>query len=305
MPTRQLQSKHVCRRLLSRLLLAGGWPKKNKVWEVQRVEEWKRVMWLGRGAYGNVSMTVALQGGFYFTVKSAPRDTAAEIDLQNERMVLQHDMAEAPNIIRCLGWTDSDMDDYGVPLYSVFLEYMHGDSLQQLVNSRGGRLFEEETHVYTRAIVRALLYIHSRGIVHCDVKCANVLLKSTREVKERAVKLADLGFPSRFSGRRLQEGIHQQAPTARDVKARGTWSHMAPELWASGFYTPASQLPPADIWSLGCTVVSMLQGKPPWGNAVHEPLVVTSLLPTNLPADCQDFINQCLHPSPASRWTSQ
>ncbi|MCO5564675.1 hypothetical protein L7F22_018342 [Adiantum nelumboides] len=204
-------------------------------------------MWLGRGAYGNVSMTVALRDSFYFAVRSAPRDTAAEIDLQNERMVLQHDMAEAPNVIRCLGWTDSDMDDSSVPLYNVFLEYMRGGSLQQLVNSRDGRLSEEETCVYTRTVVRAIVYMHSRGIVHCDVKCANVLLESTREVKESAVKLADLGFPSRFSGRRLQEGIHQQSPTARDVKARGTWSHMAPELWASGFYTPASQLPPADI----------------------------------------------------------
>ncbi|MCO5560301.1 hypothetical protein L7F22_013913 [Adiantum nelumboides] len=92
-------------------------------------------------------MTVALRDGFYFVVRSAPRDTIAEIDLQNERMVLQHYMAKAPNVIRCLGWTDSDMDDSGVPLYSVFLEYMRGGSLQQLVNSRGGRLSEEETRV--------------------------------------------------------------------------------------------------------------------------------------------------------------
>ncbi|MCO5564671.1 hypothetical protein L7F22_018338 [Adiantum nelumboides] len=215
MPTRQLQSKDVCGTLLSRLLLAADWPKKNKVREVQRDEGWKLVMWLGRGAYGNVSMTVALRDGFYFAVRSAPRDTAAEIDLQNERMVLQHYMAEAPNVIRCLGWTDSDMDDSGVPLYSVFLEYMHGGSLQQLVNSRGGRLSEEETRVYTRVVVRALVYMHSRGIVHCDVKCANVLLESTREVKESEVKLARerifrpeaaRGHPSASSDRSRCEG---------------------------------------------------------------------------------------------------
>lgn len=278
-----------------------GW-KVAKLREVGMDEEWTREMTVGQGGSGSVSLAVASRDGFRFAVKSAPINTAAECDIHNEKALLL-DLCGAPNVIRCLGWADTDQDQEGHPTCSIFLEYMRGGSVQDLIFTRGC-LSEDNARVYTRAVVRALDYMHSHGVVHCDVKCANVLLETTREVKERVVRLADLGFGKRMS---------QELDGARS-RNRGTWSHMAPELWelAANTGRPRTtanpQLPASDIWSLGCAVVSMLQGYPPWGSGCEAFTRQTSgarpLLPTNISPACHDFIVKCLQRDPSSRWTS-
>ena len=90
-------------------------------------------------------------------------------------------------------------------------------------------------------VLHGLLYLHEQGVIHRDIKGANILT-----TKEGLVKLADFGVATRATG--LDE-----------ASVVGTPYWMAPEVMELSGATTAS-----DIWSLGCTVIELLDGKPPY-----------------------------------------
>lgn len=97
-------------------------------------------------------------------------------------------------------------------------------------------------------VLHGLLYLHEQGVIHRDIKGANILT-----TKEGLVKLADFGVASRTTG--LSES-----------SVVGTPYWMAPEVIELSGATTAS-----DIWSLGCTVIELLEGKPPYYNLQPMP----------------------------------
>lgn len=97
-------------------------------------------------------------------------------------------------------------------------------------------------------VLHGLLYLHEQGVIHRDIKGANILT-----TKEGLVKLADFGVASRTTG--LSES-----------SVVGTPYWMAPEVIELSGATTAS-----DIWSLGCTVIELLEGKPPYHNLAPMP----------------------------------
>lgn len=97
-------------------------------------------------------------------------------------------------------------------------------------------------------VLQGLLYLHEQGVVHRDIKGANILT-----TKQGLVKLADFGVASRTTG------LHESSVV-------GTPYWMAPEVIELSGASTAS-----DIWSLGCTVIELLDGKPPYAEN-HTPL---------------------------------
>lgn len=97
-------------------------------------------------------------------------------------------------------------------------------------------------------VLHGILYLHEQGVIHRDIKGANILT-----TKEGLVKLADFGVASRTTG--LSES-----------SVVGTPYWMAPEVIELSGATTAS-----DIWSLGCTVIELLEGKPPYHNLQPMP----------------------------------
>ena len=91
-------------------------------------------------------------------------------------------------------------------------------------------------------VLNGLLYLHEQGVIHRDIKRANILT-----TKEGLVKLADFGVATR-----KDNGLHESSVV-------GTPYWMAPEVIELAGATTAS-----DIWSLGCTVIELLDGKPPY-----------------------------------------
>jgi len=73
------------------------------------------------------------------------------------------------------------------------LEYISGGSLRQLLN-RIGKLDENVVRVYTRQILEGLDYLHENGIIHRDIKCANLLLDPSG-----IIKLTDFGTSKQIS----------------------------------------------------------------------------------------------------------
>ena len=120
--------------------------------------------------------------------------------------------------------------------------YAENGSLGQILKAFG-KLNERLVASYVVKILEGLHYLHTSDVVHCDLKAANILT-----TKNGNVKLSDFGVSLNL--RAMEREI-------KDVAGTPNW--MAPEvIELKGASTKA------DIWSLGCTVIELLTGRPPY-----------------------------------------
>ncbi|KAF9557533.1 Pkinase-domain-containing protein [Agrocybe pediades] len=130
---------------------------------------------------------------------------------------------------------------------TVVMDYMNGGDLSKYL-LKEGILDEPRAKDISFQIFGALAYIHSRGIVHADVKPQNIVL--TRDAPP-TVKLCDFGLSGAVcSHQRIQQ-------------CRGTEPYMAPEVLDTVLYQGFNVK--ADCWSMGVTMFSMLSGKSIYG----------------------------------------
>jgi len=100
---------------------------------------------------------------------------------ENEISVLQK--LKHPNIVQY-------KDYFSTKKYmNIVLEYVEGGSLQSLIKQKNITVTEDLLNKYIKQVLEGLDYIHSQGIVHRDIKAANLLY-----TKDAVVKLADFGF---------------------------------------------------------------------------------------------------------------
>lgn len=108
--------------------------------------------------------------------------------------------------------------------------------------------------------MEGLKYLHKKDIVHRDLKCANVLVNT-----EGQVKLSDFGSSTKLQSIRVscsgdESDLSENVETLlneREIKGSPYW--MAPEVVKG-----EGAGKPSDVWSLGCCIIEMLSGKPPW-----------------------------------------
>ena len=100
-------------------------------------------------------------------------------------------------------------------------------------------------------VLEGLDYLHHNGIVHCNLKAANIFMTQSGEVK-----LSDFGI-SLYLRAIDSEGV-STVPCVPNCQ----WA--APEVIELGPVSTKS-----DIWSLGCTVIQLLTGRPPYGDLVN------------------------------------
>ncbi|KAK9057791.1 hypothetical protein SSX86_022629 [Deinandra increscens subsp. villosa] len=158
----------------------------------------------------------------------------------------------------------------------IFLELVTKGSLAKLY--RNYCLRDSQVSAYTRQILRGLNYLHKRNVVHRDIKCANILVDATGSVKladfglAKATKLNDInsfkGTPywmapevsplslNIYQFHILSEGDH----VILFMFFCLTVDHQVVNLKYGGYGLPA------DIWSLGCTVLEMLTRKIPYSH---------------------------------------
>lgn len=114
------------------------------------------------------------------------------------------------------------------------------------------RLRKDLARRYTKQLASALNYMHSRDLVHCDVKLENVLL----DLESNRVLLCDFGSTLRRDPGSGDPGrVH--SPAALSIS--GSASYLAPELLLGQPLTPA-----ADSWALGILLFTMVTGRLPW-----------------------------------------
>ncbi|XP_010246145.1 PREDICTED: mitogen-activated protein kinase kinase kinase NPK1-like [Nelumbo nucifera] len=255
--------------------------------------EWIKGNVIGSGSFGVVNLAINKATGGIFVVKSASSGAGVQ-SLENEANILE--LLDSPYIVRCLG-RDFSTGANGERKLNLFLEYMAGGSLADLAQKFGGALDETVIQVYTREILQGLSYLHRRGIVHNDLKCKNVLLGPTGNIK-----LADFGCAKRLNSSQAGSKVSQQSIC-------GTPLWMAPEVLRNEGLDTAS-----DIWSLGCSIIEMATGRPPWADEVSNPMALLLKIacssgvpqfPTNFSKEGLDFLAKCLQRDPKLRWTSE
>jgi eukaryotic-like serine/threonine-protein kinase len=165
-------------------------------------------------------------------------------------------------------------------------ELVEGESLAERL--RGGALPASEARAIGEQLCDALAGAHAQGIVHCDVKPANVLIAAAGKVK-----VGDFGVA------RLAEGT-SQAPSAT---VAGTPRYMSPEQ-ARGQPTG----PATDVYSAGVVLYEMLTGDPPFarGSPVElglrhvqeRPPALSPAVPTAL----RDVVERALAKDPGERY---
>ncbi|KAK8642211.1 hypothetical protein V6N13_011567 [Hibiscus sabdariffa] len=246
--------------------------------------DWTRGRTIGRGSTATVSIATFDPSGHVFAVKSS--ELSQSESLRKEQSILS--TLSCPHVVAYKGCDVSA--ESGKLLYNLFLEYAPSGTVTDAIHKHGGCLEECMVRSYTRGVLLGLEFLHSRGIVHCDIKGQNIL------VTDDGVKIADLGCARRADG---------ASSTAWSVA--GTPVYMAPEV-ARGEQQGFS----ADVWALGCTVIEMATGRAPWPD-VRDP--VSALyrigfsndvpeIPINISKQARDFLSKCLKRDPAERWSA-
>ncbi|KAI2625664.1 cell division control protein [Hypoxylon sp. NC1633] len=235
---------------------------------------------LGKGAFGSVYKAIHWGTGEAVAVKqiklvnlpkSELRMIEAEIDLLKN---LNHD-----NIVKYIGFVKS------VDCLNIILEYCENGSLHSICKAYG-KFPENLVGVYMTQVLQGLQYLHDQGVIHRDIKGANILT-----TKDGKVKLADFGVST-----------STLAGPDKEAQVVGTPYWMAPEIIELSGATPAS-----DIWSLGCTVIELLSGKPPYHHLQAMPALFAIVnddhppLPEGVSSAARDFLIQCFQKDPNLR----
>ncbi len=159
-----------------------------------------------------------------------------------------------PNIVNIL-----DVDSFGGRPFIVS-QYLEGGSLQDYLFGQSSPQATHSDRLHERAnwvveIASALDFLHDNGILHCDVKPANILFDSSM-----SAYLSDFGIAESV---RCPDG---DAPS--DATVSGSIPYMAPELFHSGIPSPAS-----DQFALAVTIFEFLAGRRPFSSKVPGKLV--------------------------------
>lgn len=201
--------------------------------------EWTRSSdTLGRGAFAEVYRGLSATGTLAALKCIQLRSKNVALSSISEEIRL-FSCLDHENIVQYLSVFVSD--SYLIQI----MEFVPGGALDCLTKSFGP-LKSGSCCRFVRDILCGLSYLHSKGIVHCDIKPHNVLL-----AMDGQCKLSDFGSAIR---RAATDGQIDDI-----IELRGTPGYMAPEVAKGGLPTPKS-----DIFSLGITILELLLSKLPW-----------------------------------------
>jgi len=272
----------------------------NKITDKIVKETYEFIEPLGEGASGSVWMVKHKKSGENFACKIVQKDgnmndaqsMSTEIEIlkrvRHRHVVSMYELYETPKVL----W--------------IILELVDGGDLQNYIAEHSHHS-EHSTAIQVQQLLKALHYLHSLGVVHRDIKLANILLKKHPSGLPEC-KLADFGLsalvrlgeggydPGESSKRKSYAGLHEQW---------GTKEYFAPELISCNYG------PQADMWSLGCVVYEMLVGKIAFPFRSDEEELFDRIRDSrfgthrpgwqNLSEEAKDIITKMLNPDPKKR----
>lgn len=205
----------------------------------------------GRGAYGVVKILSKIDPKTkkekMFAVKELKKKSGEELEHFNERLISEFIISLSLNHANIVKTFDLMRNSKGV--YSEVLEYCDaGDLYTIILETNGEGLHYVEADCLFKQILNGVIYMHSKGIAHCDLKPENVLL-----TRQGTCKLIDFGTSSVFKTA-FETDVHLlHGP-------RGSPPYVAPEEYTLKYYDPRL----ADVWSLGVVYMVMRAGTYLW-----------------------------------------
>jgi len=250
---------------------------------------------LGSGSFGSVMKAQRKDDPTMFVaVKQMTKEKGIKMDLLHNEIMIWEQLKH-PNLVQLIDVFETDTE-----LFLVTEIMRGGDLFQQLTKVE--HFSEAEAVVLSRQIVSATAYLHEHGVVHCDLKPSNILLKAPLVKNETPiVKLADFGLSQLFV---------QATPLTEDdadgdsLEARpegsgrkyhhkltevcGTPDYFSPELVELAQHDGELELSesqgyssPLDCWAVGCIIYELLSGSPPY-QAKEEQVLFYKITENNM-----------------------
>ncbi|XP_072487065.1 serine/threonine-protein kinase 10 [Notamacropus eugenii] len=249
-------------------------------------EVWEIVGELGDGAFGKVYKAKNKETGELAAAKVI--ETKSEEELEDYIVEIEIlATCDHPYIVKLLGAFYHDGKLW------IMIEFCPGGAVDAIMLELDRGLTEPQIQVICRQMLEALTYLHSKKIIHRDLKAGNVLMTLDGDIK-----LADFGVSAK-NLKTLQK---------RDSFI-GTPYWMAPEVVMCETMKDTPYDYKADIWSLGITLIEMAQIEPPHHelNPMRVLLKIaksdppTLLTPSKWSLDFRDFLKTALDKNPETR----
>ena len=205
---------------------------------------------------------------------------AAALAEARTESLLQH-----PNITSVIDFLSDDKYAY------LVMEYVEGLSLAEFLQQvEGNSLTYDETAALAEALCSALRYAHENGVLHLDIKPANILIDRRGHIKLTDFGMATLTSAAGFGGAR-----------------GGTIGYMPPEQIEGSMVDERS-----DIFSLGTILYEALMAASPFRggtpqdslNRINQGVIYPSDILSDIPASCEDALLIAMSPDPDDRFDS-
>ena len=239
---------------------------------------------IGRGAFGKVNIGLNILTGRIVAIKSFNKN-----NLTNEKA--KKKILYETNLMRGLYHpaVTKILETFETEKYMlIIMEYISGGNLQNFVKKRR-KLCEKTAKILFSQLIQGIKYIHSKGIVHRDIKLENILLDLNN-----IVKICDFGV-----GKLTQKG-------QKLLDQCGTPVYMAPEIIKGEGYEGF----PVDIWSAGVALYIMLSGNIPFNrDKTHDLQSAIINLPykkiEDISDSANDLLEKILEKDPNKRYTPE
>ncbi|KAJ3394149.1 Serine/threonine-protein kinase 4 [Lobulomyces angularis] len=239
---------------------------------------------LGEGAFGAVYRASLKHTGFTFAIKKVHINKIENSDSIKKEIELLKGTKHI-NTVQYFGCYPVDDSIW------ILTEYCGAGSILDCIQLTKSVFSESQISIVLSSAVAGLAYLHSQGIVHRDVKCANILL-----TEDAGVKIADFG---------VSEKLTQSVQVRNSIVGTPYW--MGPEVITGSDYGTS-----ADIWSLGITAIEMAEAVPPHANL--HPMRAMFKIPFEDPPtlshpevysyEFSSFLSKCLVKNPTKRSTA-
>ena len=275
---------------------------------LKRLGGYKIVHEIGRGAMGTVYQATQLSLDRTVALKTIQAQWC-----DNPRFVARftREAYAAAQLIHHNVVQVYDLDeDQGINFFSM--EFVRGESLAKLLE-REGQLQPKRAVGFILQAARGLQFVHNHGMVHRDVKPANLLLNELGVVKVADLGLVktpqlleeeDVSFDEAASRSKLADA---SASVTLANASMGTPAYMAPEQSQDAAHVDHR----ADIYSLGCTLYVLLAGRPPFADASavevitkhrSQPMPPLDTVVKEIPAELSGIVERMVAKQPAERY---
>ncbi|KEG14015.1 protein kinase [Trypanosoma grayi] len=258
------------------------------------LEGWRQLKIIGKGSFGAVYEALLVSGRTVCckVIELGSLSSREEMEKLRSEIALMKRLHH-PNIVQYYG----SLEERENSTLNIFMEFVSGGSLNSFVK-KFKKIPLPTVRQWTYQMLCGVKYLHDCGIVHRDIKGDNVLVSL-----DGIIKLADFGCSKAI------DDVCSKTHGCQTMVGTPYW--MAPEVikCEAGGYGMKS-----DIWSIGCTVVEMITGKPPWPEcnsmwaAVYK-IAHSTGLPTEIPKDLDpqlmNFLELCFERDPRKRSTAE